>query len=66
MSTERGRPLPDPAECQRHAERMLSYALRAGADGAEVLVRDGRELEVKVRMGERLQSAFELPAERAG
>jgi len=44
--------LPDPAECQRHAERMLSLALRAGADGVEVLVRDGRELEVKVRLGE--------------
>jgi PmbA protein len=46
------RPLPDPRECQRHAERMLSMALRAGADGAEVLVRDGRELEVKVRLGQ--------------
>ncbi|HEX2658130.1 MAG TPA: DNA gyrase modulator, partial [Polyangia bacterium] len=31
---------------------MLSLALRAGADGAEVLVRDGRELSVKVRLGE--------------
>ena len=31
---------------------MLSLTLRAGADGAEVLVRDGRELEVKVRLGE--------------
>ena len=31
---------------------MLSFALRAGADGAEVLVRDGRELSVKVRLGE--------------
>jgi PmbA protein len=31
---------------------MLSYALAAGADGAEVLVRDGSELEVKVRLGE--------------
>ena len=46
------RPLPDPRECQRHAERMLWMALRAGADAAEVLVRDGRELEVKVRLGE--------------
>lgn len=55
-STETGRgsrhPLPDPADCQRHAERMLSFALRAGADSAEVLVRDGRELEVKLRLGE--------------
>jgi PmbA protein len=31
---------------------MLWMALRAGADAAEVLVRDGRELEVKVRLGE--------------
>ncbi|MBC8133585.1 MAG: TldD/PmbA family protein [Deltaproteobacteria bacterium] len=46
------RPLPDPKECQRYAEQMLSLALKAGADGAEVLVRDGRELEVKVRLGE--------------
>ena len=46
------RPLPDPRECQRFAEQMLSLTLRAGADGAEVLVRDGRELEVKVRLGE--------------
>jgi PmbA protein len=48
----RGRAFPDPAECQRHAERMLALTMRAGADGAEVLVRDGRELEVKVRLGE--------------
>jgi PmbA protein len=46
------RPLPDPAVCQAFAERMLSLALAAGADGAEVLVRDGSELEVKVRRGE--------------
>ena len=38
--------------CQDLAEHMLSLALRAGADGAEVLVRDGAELEVKLRMGE--------------
>jgi len=31
---------------------MLSLAKKAGADGAEVLVRDGRELSVKVRLGE--------------
>lgn len=31
---------------------MLALTMRAGADGAEVLVRDGRELEVKVRLGE--------------
>jgi PmbA protein len=31
---------------------MLSLALRAGADAAEVLVRDGSELEVKLRLGE--------------
>ena len=46
------RPLPDPKECQRYAERMVSLTVAAGADGAEVLVRDGRELEVKVRLGE--------------
>ena len=57
MSAERadklgGRRLPDPKECQHLAEQMLSLALKAGADGAEVLVRDGTELEVKVRLGE--------------
>jgi PmbA protein len=31
---------------------MLAIARKAGADGAEVLVRDGTELEVKVRLGE--------------
>jgi PmbA protein len=46
------RAIPDPRECQRYAERMLSMVLGAGADGAEVLVRDGRELEVKIRLGE--------------
>ena len=47
-----GRRLPDPKVCQRLAEQMLALALKAGADGAEVLVRDGTELEVKVRLGE--------------
>jgi PmbA protein len=47
-----GRRLPDPKECQRLAEQMLALAKRAGADGAEVLVRDGTELEAKVRLGE--------------
>jgi PmbA protein len=42
----------DPKSCQELAERMLNLALRAGADAAEVLVRDGAELEVKLRMGE--------------
>src|SRR4051812_42873701 len=46
------RPLPDPQTCQRLAEQMLSFAKSAGADGAEVLVRDGSELEVKIRLGE--------------
>jgi PmbA protein len=46
------RPLPDPAACQRLAEQMLALSMAAGADGAEVLVRDGNELEVKVRLGE--------------
>ena len=46
------RPLPDAQSCQRHAEQMLSLALKAGADAAEVLVRDGSELEVKIRLGE--------------
>lgn len=43
---------PDAAACQRIAEQTLSLARAAGADGAEVLVRDGAELEVKVRLGE--------------
>jgi PmbA protein len=46
------RPLPDAEACQRFAEQMLSLAMKAGADDAEVLARDGSELEVKVRMGE--------------
>ncbi len=46
------RPLPDAQACQAFAEQMLSLTLAAGADEAEVLVRDGSELEVKVRMGE--------------
>jgi PmbA protein len=48
----RGRRVPDPASCQRIAEQMLALTLKAGADGAEVLVRDATELEVKVRLGE--------------
>jgi PmbA protein len=44
--------LPDARRCQERAEEMLSYALGAGAEGAEVMVRDGSELEVKVRLGE--------------
>jgi len=47
-----GRRVPDPKACQRVAEQMLALTLKAGADGAEVLVRDGTELEVKVRLGE--------------
>jgi PmbA protein len=46
------RRLPDPRQCQEVAERMMALALKAGADAAEVLVRDGTELEVKVRLGE--------------
>jgi PmbA protein len=46
------RPLPDPRICQELAEQMLSLVLRAGADAAEVLVRDGSELEVRIRLGE--------------
>jgi PmbA protein len=46
------RPLPDAEACQRHSEQMLELAMAAGADAAEVLTRDGSELEVKVRMGE--------------
>ena len=53
MSNEQGkRTVADAGVCQELAEQMLSFALRAGADGAEVLVRDGAELEVKIRMGE--------------
>ena len=47
-----GRRVPDPKACQQIAEQMLALALKAGADGAEVLVRDGTELTVKVRLGE--------------
>src|SRR5580765_8463680 len=47
-----GRRVPDPKACQRLAEQMLAIVLKAGADGVEVLVRDGTELEVKVRLGE--------------
>jgi PmbA protein len=50
MSAQRR--LPDPAACQRAAEQMLNYAMQAGADGAEVLVRDGAELELRLRLGE--------------
>ncbi len=48
----RRRPLPDPKACQRLAEQMLALSMAAGADGAEVLVRDGTEMEVKIRLGE--------------
>ena len=52
MSTQPSRPrVADPASCQELAEKMLSLAMQAGADGAEVLVREGSELHVKVRMG---------------
>ena len=44
--------LPDARRCQEWAEEMLSYARAAGAEAAEVLVRDASELEVKVRLGE--------------
>ena len=44
--------LPDVRRCQEWAEEMLCYARSAGAEDAEVLVRDGSELEVKVRLGE--------------
>jgi PmbA protein len=47
-----GQRVPDPRQCQRYAEQMLRLALKAGAEGAEVLVRDGSELQVKVRLGE--------------
>jgi len=47
-----GRRVPDPKVCQHLAEQMLAIVRKAGADGAEVLVRDGAELEVKVRLGE--------------
>ncbi len=53
MSTDDGkRVAADPRSCQNLAEQMLSFALRAGADGAEVLVRDGAELQVKIRKAE--------------
>jgi PmbA protein len=53
MSNGQGkRGAADARSCQELAEQMLSLALREGADAAEVLVRDGAELEVKLRMGE--------------
>jgi len=53
MTTGAGRTIsPNPRACQEVAERMLSLALNAGADSAEILVREGAELEVKVRLGE--------------
>ena len=53
MSSDSGkRVAADAKGCQELAEQMLSLALRAGAEAAEVLVRDGAELEVKLRMGE--------------
>lgn len=52
MSSDGKRIAAEPRACQTLAEQMLSFALRAGADGAEVLVRDGAELQVKVRKGE--------------
>src|SRR4051812_12465052 len=48
----RGRRGPDQQTCRRPAEQMLAMALKAGADGAEVLVRGATELRVKVRLGE--------------
>jgi PmbA protein len=50
--SEDKRTAADPKASQELAEHMLSLALAAGADAAEVLVRDGAELEVKLRMGE--------------
>ena len=38
--------------CQELAEQMLGLARSAGAEAAEVLVREGTELHVKVRQGE--------------
>src|SRR5439155_15905323 len=40
------------AELQGIAEQVVERARRAGADAAEALVREGSELEVKVRLGE--------------
>lgn len=49
--TSERRPLPDPGACREFAEQMLSLALHAGADEADVLVRNGSELEVITRLG---------------
>lgn len=46
------REVAEPVRCQQLAEQMLALAQRAGADAAEVLVRDGAELHVQVRKGE--------------
>lgn len=53
MTTRRRTPRRDlTAELSDIAQRVVDLARRAGADDAEVLVRDGAELTVKVRLGE--------------
>ena len=41
-----------PKRASASPSRCWRSRCKAGADGAEVLVRDGTELEVKVRLGE--------------
>ena len=48
-----GRRVPDPAACQRVAEQMLALALKAGADGAEVLV--GKNVVSSISRGSSLR-----------
>jgi PmbA protein len=44
--------IADPRRCQELSEQMLGLARGEGAEGAEVLVREGVELYVRVRKGE--------------
>ncbi len=39
-------------ELRDQAQKCVELCRRAGADAAEVLVRDGSELTVKIRLGE--------------
>jgi PmbA protein len=50
---------PIEKELERIAQRAIDVAVRAGADDAEVLIQDGTELSVQVRLGEpeRVQEA---------
>ena len=52
MSGGAGRPSDDQGAARRRRSSPCELAKKAGADDAEVLVRDGTELTAKVRLGE--------------